>query len=588
MKKSYIGIVSLLIGLSLTSCSSDILDVSPHRSMSDESVWGNLDLANAFLNNCYTTIEADNEAGVMFCNYTDETYHLFDYGTTGYTKGLMTPDNYNTGWTEGKGNTWYHYYKGIKNVNQLLANIDNVPAISESDKTKKQQIIGQAYFLRAFYYHYLYALYGRVPLIYHTFDLDSKFEEKRADMDEVADSIIKDCDRAATLLPIEYSSANDFGRATKGAALAIKARTLLFKASPLFGTPSTAKWQAAADANKAVIDLGEYSLKSVKSSDEYAALFFDTKNPEVIFEKMYNVKGTYGSSSSYYMQAPPGPGSGYNGWSTWEPTYDIVNAYQNSDGTEYSIKGIKDYTIQKPTMSDNGIVYTTTTIKATNINPWEGRDIRLKANILCDGDKWGFGDSNREVEDFQPAEEGATPGKDSKMGDTYWNASLTGYNMKKFLDPSVNTYDESVANTTPWFFFRLAEIYLNYAECEIELGNNAVALEYINKVRTRALMPAATGKDIRSEYKYERKIELMFEGQRFFDLRRWKEMPNIYSSSNWPTGIAIYKYKDGIKVYTHNTEYLQERKFKDSQSYWFPVPRYELNKCPNLDAAPYE
>ena len=95
MKRKYIGLLSLIIGLCLTSC-SDILDVAPHGSMSDKSVWSSLDLANAFLNNCYTTIEAENEQGVMFCNYTDETYHLFDYGTSGYTKGLMTPDNSNT------------------------------------------------------------------------------------------------------------------------------------------------------------------------------------------------------------------------------------------------------------------------------------------------------------------------------------------------------------------------------------------------------------------------------------------------------------------------------------------------------------
>ena len=587
MKRIYIGVLSLIIGLSLSSC-SDILDVSPHNSMSDQSVWSNLDLANAFLNNCYTTIEAENEFGAMFCNYTDETYHLFDYGTSGYTKGLMTPDNYNTGWTEGKGNTWYHYYSGIKNVNQLLANIDNVPVTSDADKLKKQQIMGQAYFLRAFYYHYLYSLYGRVPLIYRVFSLDDKFEDKRADMDVVADSIVNDCDRAAALLPTEYSSSDDFGRATKGAALAIKARTLLYKASPLFGTPSKEKWQAAANANKAVIDLGVYSLKQVSNSSEYAALFFDTKNPEVIFEKMYNVKGTYGSSSSYVMQAPPGPGSGFEGWSVWEPTYDIVNAFQNADGTDYTVQGLKSYTIQKPTMTDNGIQYEPTTIEATNVNPWENRDIRLKADILCDGEKWGYGDDNREVEDFQPAEEGVTPGKDSRMGDTYWNGSLTGYNMKKFLDPSVNTHDESVSNTTPWFFLRLSEIYLNYAECEIQLGNNDEALKYINLVRTRALLPAATGKDIWSEYKYERKIEPLFEGQRFFDLRRWKEMPEIYSQKNWPTGIVTYKFKDGTKIYTHNTEPLQERTFKESTSYWFPVPRYELNKCPNLDAAPYE
>lgn len=587
--KIYLGLITVFIGLNLASC-SDILNVEPHSSISDAAVWSSLDLANAFLNNCYSTIEAENEYGVMWCNYTDETYHLFDYGTSNYTQGLLTPDNYNVGWTEGKGNTWNHYYTGIQHVNQFLEKIDNVPVVSDEDKVKKNEMIGQAYFLRAFFYQYLYALYGRIPLIYHVFDLNSKFDEKRADMDVVADSIVKDCDRAAALLPVSYSGSGDFGRATKGAALAVKARVLLFKASPLFGTPSQEKWKAAAAANKAVIDLGVYSLKPVSNSDDYAALFYDGHNPEVIFEKRFNIKGTTGASQSYVMQAPPGPGSGYGGWSTWEPTYEIVNSFENADGTIYITKGLKDYTIHKPSIVNGSISYKDTTVLATSENPYDGRDIRLKADILFDGEKWGYGDSKRVVEDFEPAEQGVVPGKDSRTGDTYWNASLTRYNMKKFLNPNVDTYNTSVSDTTSWFFIRLSEIYLNYAECELQLGNTNEALTYINKVRTRALMPAATvSDDLWSVYYYERKIELMFEGHRFFDLRRWKQMGDIYAQTHWPTGIEIYKFKDGTKIYTHNaTNYIQQRHFKDPQAYWFPIPRYELNKCPNLDATPYE
>lgn len=130
----------------------------------------------------------------------------------------------------------------------------------------------------------LYSLFGRVPIVDHTFDLDSSFELQREDMDKVADFIIKDLDEAAALLPIEYNDPNDFGRVTKGAALALKSRVLLYKASPLFGTPSTEKWQAAANAAKAVFDLNKYYLKTVNNSEEYGALFYDVKNPEVIFE----------------------------------------------------------------------------------------------------------------------------------------------------------------------------------------------------------------------------------------------------------------------------------------------------------------
>lgn len=124
-------------------------------------------------------------------------------------------------------------------MNQLLENIDKVPAVSDSEETRKAEIIGQAYFLRAFFYHQLYSLYGRIPLVDHTFDIDSDWVETRADMDDVADFIVKDCESAIEKLPLKYESSDDFGRATRGAAMAVKARTLLYKASPLFGEPST-------------------------------------------------------------------------------------------------------------------------------------------------------------------------------------------------------------------------------------------------------------------------------------------------------------------------------------------------------------
>ena len=150
---------------------------------------------------------------------------------------------------------------------------------------------------------------------------------------------------------------------------------------------------------------------------------------------MYNVKGTYGSSSSYVMRAPPGPGSGFEGWSVWEPTYDIVNAFQNADG-KWTIRYRTEELpfIWKPTMTDNGIQYEPTTIEATNVNPWENRDIRLKAWHPSAMVKNGvIGDDNREVEDFQPAEEGVTPGKDSRMGDTYWTVHWLVITWRKFL-----------------------------------------------------------------------------------------------------------------------------------------------------------
>lgn len=593
MKKIYRSALFLLMGLGTVSC-SDFLDVDPHNQISDAAVWGNIDYAQAFLNNCYSWIEGENQNGVPFCSYTDEMYHRAGYATEVYTLGNVSCDNYNVGYSEARGNTWYFYYTAIKNVNQLLERINDVEIVGDTDLERINQIKGQGYFLRAFYYHQLYSLYGRVPLIYNTFDMDAEWNQTRADLDVVADSIVADCNRASDLLPLEYDSEN-FGRATKGAALAVKARTLLYKASPLFGTPSQERWQEASDAQKAVIDLadqGIYSLPQVSDYEEYAQLFCDSKNPEIIFQKLYN--GTISSvaySSSYPMSAPPGAYNGYNGWGVWLPTYDIVNAYQYSDGTDFEMKDMQNYQIQLPSVDPvtGQIVYKDETINATKVSPWENREMRFYANILYDGAEWGYAEDKHPIQIFESGAEGVISGEQSPTytSGEYWNATQTGYYMRKFMNPNYDQYNETIVDNTPWIFFRLAEFYLNYAECQIELGNDAEALKYINLIRSRAHLPNATGKDIRKEYEYERKVELMFEGQRFFDLRRWKRMEEAYSEANWPTSMKIYKVADGTLYYMHNTTPLQMRAFRE-EMYWMPIPRYELNKCPNLDGLPYE
>lgn len=577
------------MALMMASC-SDFLDVDPRNKISDAAVWGNVDLANAALNDCYRYVEGENEQGVPFCSYTDDVYHRTGYATNVYCEGQVSCDNYNVGFSEARGNTWNFYYTGIKQVNELLENIGGVSVTEgSSDATKKKLIEGQAYFLRAFFYHQLYSLYGRVPLIYHVLDINSEWKETRAPMDEVADSICKDCDRAAEILPTAYSSSEDFGRATKGAALAVKARTLLYKASPLFGTPSKERWQAASDANKAVIDLNVYSLPSVNSADEYAALFYDAQNPEIIFEKLYNSKDPDGGALNYLFEAPMGAFAGGHGWGVWLPTYNAADVYENADGSKFDMQNVAPHAIKMPSVVDGTVVYKDTTILATTKSPYEGREMRFYSNFIYDGSEWGYGDSKRTIGVYEAGEEGVKGGNSSASNtdDEYWNATRTGYYMKKFLNPDYNNEQEDEVDTTPWIFFRLAEIYLNYAECQMELGNKDEALKYINLVRQRVHLPAATGADLRSEYEYERRVELMFEGRRFFDLRRWKKMAVAYSNTNLPRAMKIYKMKDGTLLYSHDVTVLQHRNFRDAM-YWMPVPRYELLKCPNLDGAPYE
>lgn len=559
IKKYIFGIALAGMVGSFSSC--DVLDVDPTDSFTDEAVWSDLALAETYLNNSYMDVVAESSCLVRFASLTDEVHQMHTYWSEWMLDGTLGPDYpyFALGYDSSKYNMWDYYYGAIKNVNFFLEHIDDVP--DNGNPEWKDHLKGQGYFLRAYFYHMLYSLYGRAVLLDHVHELDSEFTETRADLDDVADFIVADCDRAADLLPVTYDSADDLGRATKGAALALKGRVLLYQASPLFGTPSAEKWQKAAEANKAVIDLGVYHLQSVSSSEDYANLFLDPNNPEVIFEKLYDTQYKVTENVSFLHQAPCGTGSGFNGWCTMVPTLELVDRFQNADGTDYQIEPETEY-------------------------PWDNREIRLKANILLDGDEWGYGSDKREVEYFLPAEDGVVAGLDSQYGPAYWNATRTGYCMRKFLDPNYDT-NGTKSNDTPWFVFRMAEVYLNYAECLIELGRNTEALQYINMTRERALLPPATGKDIRAEYEQERQIELCFEGQRWFDLRRWKKLEESYSHPKY--SILIWKYADGTKLYVRDTENpIRVMNWGGEKTYWMPVPRTENQKAPQIDLLPYE
>ena len=555
MKNKFIYAALALATLGMSSC-TDILDQEPLDSLTDEAVWSDLALSETFLNAQYQNLMPETMKGTRFAHFTDEVFQKHTYGSENYTQGMMSCDNAGIGWDDTMWDPWYNYYQYINKINLFLERIDDVPGDEEARNWQK----GQGLFLRAWNYHMLYSLFGRVPLIDHTYALDATFNETRADLDAVADFIVKDLDEAARLLPVRYDD-SDLGRATKGAALALKSRVLLYKASPLFGTPSQAKWQAAAEAAKAVIDLNEYYLQPVSDSEEYGALFYDKWNPEVIFEKLYDPKYGSGDNMTFLYQAPCGIGNGYQGWGNFNPTQNLVDKFQMADGTPA-----------------DPLVY-------SEEYPWAGREIRFYAAFLLDGDEWGYGQDKRQVEVWY-GEDGIN-GKDSAWGDYWWNASNTGYSMRKFMDPS---YDATSTNMydCPWFFIRYAEVLLNYAECQMELGNNSVALEYINMVRTRALLPPATGQDIRAEYDYERQMELVFEGNRFFDQRRWKKMYEEYSKPIY--GVTIGKREDGSKYYMSNSDdfIISTRYFAGDKQYWLPVPRWELNKVPNIDAQPYE
>ena len=571
--------MSALVCLGMSSCVS-ILDQAPLDSFTDDAVWSDLALSETYLNKVYNTVRGQLSTNTLWDNFSEETFHKHGYGTNNTTHCLMSPDAaymcyYEENWKSAtQTNNWGYYYGFINTINIFLSKIDDVPG----DEVERNYQKGQALFLRGWYYHLLYTLFGRVVIVDHPYGLDSEFNASRADMDDVADFICKDLDDAAALLPLKYANQSDLGRATKGAALALKSRVLLLKASPLFGTPSEAKWKAASDAAKAVIDLGVYQLEliapegTVMTSQEerdayiekYAALFYSANSPEAIWMKVYNTNypdpwsDTNSTPMGQCHRAPCGPGNGFEGWGTFDPTQNLVSKIQNYDGTAQTGEFVN--------------------------NPWENLELRYWANIVGDGATWGYGDDKREVETFIAGEDGVVPGLDSSQGEYWWNASNTGYAMRKSYSPDFDYYGTTQWDA-PWMFIRLAEIYLNYAECQYNLGNDAEALKYVNYIRHRALLPDATG-DVWDAIEYEREVEMMFEGTRWTDMRRWKRMDEEYR--NPVLGCEVTKFADGHKEYKMDVV-VDQREWKGDKYYWLPLPRAEYNKAPEyLDLLPYE
>lgn len=538
-----LGILAISITLlwSLSSCQKKYLEKQPLNAVSEKTVWNDVPLVEAFVNEVYASLRT----GWYHYNYlsvcSDESYAREREGAHLVQRGELTPSNMNDSYL---GFTWEHYYNIITNCNIFFTHVTgkNLADLKAQDEEKINRMIGEMKFLRAYAYFRLSAFYGGVPLITHPFELEDDFMLKRNSYDEIIAFVIKELDDAAALLPLSYSP-DQKGRATKGAALSIKSRTLLYAASPLHNSDNErTKWKKAADAAKAVIDLGLYSLYP-----NYSEIFTKPFNQEIIWSKVMNndVLHQVTIERDYF---PNGSG----GWAVTVPTQRQVDAYETKNGL--LPKDDPSYDPQ---------------------HPYVNRDPRFYASILYNGAPW----KGRTIEVFLPG------GKDSNQGNEGWNASYTGYYVRKFVDESLNGPGESNSSSPNWPYIRYAEIFLNYAEAEYHLGNEDIARKYVNMIRSRSSvnMPLITdqGVDLLNRIKNERRVELYLEEQRFFDMRRW--MVHV------PQNDYLMKINVELKPSTGKMRYYLTKLQKfalPERMYLCPIPLDEINKDPQLKQNP--
>lgn len=590
--RKFIKINLAIIAFSTFICSCNkILDVEPLDQITSDAVWKDTALMQAFVNNIYPTIgkgEFNSTSGLS--DLADES--IWTNGAQAVVQSTMTSSNLDVlGGSRFDYLVWGTLYSAIRNCNDFLVNSAQSPY---ANAQSTQRMRGEVYFLRGYFYHNLMRTYGGVPLITKVYGLKDSTSKARNTFEETIDFIVNDADSAAALLPLAYDGSH-VGRATKGAALALKSRVLLYAASDLYninpskradlgyvnggGGSRQAKWQAAKDAAKEVMDMGIYQLYMAdpapedSTAENYANLFLAKQSPEIIFCRYFSKDN--GASNVGLWFSP----NGYDGYGENSPIQQMVDAYEMKDGTKFSWNNPEQAA-----------------------HPYENRDPRFYASIFYDGAHWKPRYSDAApydpigiVQTFTTLTlpNGTTlPGIDTRNGPVEsWNGSYSNYYLRKFLDPE-NDF-QSVVQEVPWLFFRYGEILLNYAEACIGLKQYQEARNALNKIRRRAGMPefdaTQTGAVLLKEYRNERRVEMAFEEQRFFDIRRWMIAPEVMNDQAEGIEIAVKGSNRADRSTYHDYSYkiiqIQPRHW-DDKMYFIGIPFNELQKNPLLVQSP--
>jgi len=534
MRNNITGLLCAIL-LVLAGCSDDFLERSPSDQVSSTNFFTQeKDLVYA-VNAVY--------AAIGF-NSWETTY--------GYSTDLLRVENltdnaldhhsWNAGYRLADGSAsaydwyvehrWRERYRGIQRANRIFEGADGVTDILTE---KKLRLLAEAKFLRAYFYFDLVYLFGDVPFITNSLTPDEAAESTRTDKQTILNAMVEDLSAAATDLPDVYSS-DDLGRVTKGAAISLKARILLYQE----------KWAEAASAAKEVMDMSIYSIyPSYQKMFTYEGI----NNSEVIFDLQEMHEKQWNFTMQNY-----GPNS-TGGWSSGCPLQSLVDSYECTDGNTIDVS---------PLFDPN--------------QPYANRDPRLTHSILYPGNDWRGGVFN--------SIPGATyPGKEIVSGDDLtdgtggqWNKTATGYNWLKYIS------EEDIDNGDYWngaihfILIRYAEILLTYAEAKIENDDiNQSVYDAINEVRQRPdvnmplITPGKTKEQLRTIVRRERRVELAFEGLRLLDIRRWKIAEQVMPGT--PDGLT---YTDPISSEEVTLSW-GERSFNPNKHYLWPIPQAEID-----------
>jgi hypothetical protein len=572
MKKILFSLVLITGVLFFQSCSDEkINSTPPDFATSDQIAFNKTNVVN-FINNLYTFVPRgynrldlnpntndiatgatpgvplNNSLTAMVASATDEAVHA---------SRNSAAEKWGTGqWSASSLNNWDTQikteYTGIRRTftytEELAPKLPIGPGTNEVSTTLRDQYLGEVLFIRALLNFELLKRYGGYPIVKSQLAADGNLSIPRSSYDDCVKYISDLCDQAQALVPVVYTaSATDFGRATKGACMALKARLLLYAASPLNNTANdVTKWQAAAAASAAIISTGTYTLYPAGTLGAGYESFFLTlvSNPEIIFSRLEPP-----SSTLELLNGQPSLG-GFGGTC---PTLDLVNDYETLDG--------KPFDWSNPAMA---------------ASPFTNRDPRFAKSILFNGAAW----MNGTIDSYDGGKDGS--------GSSF--PTRTGFYLRKFMSVTARFVAPTGIANHSFPIFRYGEVLLNYAEAMNEAygpDNPATftltARQAITLIRTRAgltanqnVAAATTQALMRTAIRHERRIELAFEEHRHMDLRRWMIAETVL---NQPvSGLKIVKTGT---VVTYTPQVVEQRVFT-SKMYRYPFPQDELSRNPGL------
>jgi len=569
-------IIAISIMLVFTRCElfdPAMLDQQPPMDITEEKIFSDYNLFKQYSDQAYSYIPGHLARmwSVMVPNFGDEMRTMtggYPFNTGGWngSNALVAPEI---------ATIWTNSYAGIRKCNQILERIDQVPIPTTALKNRH---IGEALFIRAFLYHELTKRWGDVPYINQTQNPQvDEIDIARTPYDTIVARQVADLDRISTenLLLIDLPD-QDNGRASVGAARALKSRILLYAARPLHNpTNDIKKWEAAANAAFEVINMNKYALYS-----DYKNLFFQTTCSEIIMNrprKTFNSEGGHNDfqagSGGKSLWARFFASEGFGGWQALAITQNCVDRFEDANGFP---------------LADSLLSRTVDPTKAYNpTTPYTNRDPRFKASVLYNGRTF----ANRTL-DYTIPFPGQTGANGADRGVKLVN--LFSYNIAKYWPESMAGRWSPTSTYLNYIFFRYGEILLNYAEAQNEVGGPESSVaggpsvrQVLTDLRARVGQPtipvqiSGDKNTMRERIWNEFAVELCFEEHWWYDVLSWKAGERFFNTMIYRTD--VYKKTSGSNVsIIYNTKIPFEQAVFKPYMHLYPIPDSEIFKSKNL------